>query len=188
MYGFLKQIRRRFDFDLIFVPWVFPDGVGSFLIARLLNVTIIIEALGSDIIVFTKSLLRKRLISFVLKRCDRVIAVSSELKKAIVHIGVPEDRIQVVVNGVNSGVFGQIGKIQARKKLQLPFHEKIILFVGNLVPVKGIEYLIDAYAEVAKQQRNVRLVIVGDGYLKEFLVKKAIAHNIEVLFPGKVLS
>lgn len=184
--GIIKKIYADFKFDLILASWVFPDGVGSFYIAKKLKVPIIVEALGSDINIYTKYWFRRKVIADVLSKCDKVIAVSSDLKNVITGIGVPAEKVKVVVNGVNSSVFSLIDKYQARKTLKLPVDVKIILFVGNLVPVKGLDYLLDAYNLVVSADKNVRLIMVGDGYLKPSLIKKAANYKVEVSFCGKV--
>ena len=185
LYGAIKKIYASFKFDLILASWVFPDGVGSYYIAKKLKVPIVIEALGSDINIFTKFWLRRIIIRRVLSKCNKVIAVSNALKNAIACIGVPAEKVQVVVNGVDGGVFNRINKDQARKTLKLPVDVKIILFVGNLVPVKGIEHLIDAYKLVSSYDNNVRLILVGDGYLRPSLIKRAADYNVEVSFYGR---
>ncbi len=188
LYGKIKEVRSDFKFDLIFAPWVFPDGVGSFFIARMLKVPIIIEALGSDINIFTRFILRRKIISYVLQRSAKVIAVSNELKNVIIKIGVPAKNVEVVTNGVNTNLFCKMDKTLARERLNLTQDVKIILFVGNLVPVKGIEYLMDSYNIVAADNKNIRLVIIGDGFLKSLLLKKVSDFKLEkkMVFCGKM--
>ncbi|MBU1043911.1 MAG: glycosyltransferase family 4 protein [Candidatus Omnitrophica bacterium] len=186
LYGKIKKIHESFKFDIILALWVFPDGVGSYYIAKKLKVPIIVEALGSDINIYTKYFLRRKIISSILNKCDRVIAVSTKLKDTMASIGVHSEKVSVISNGVNSLAFNRIDKRKAREILKLSVGSKIILFVGNLVPVKGVNFLLDAYKMVASNDKNVQLILVGDGFLKQSLVKKAKDYNIEVNFCGKV--
>jgi glycosyltransferase involved in cell wall biosynthesis len=171
--GAVKKIYNEFNFDVIYVPWAYPDGFGSFLLSRLLSRPIVISALGSDINIHTKYILRRRLICFALKKCDGVIAVSFALRDKLIGIGVPQENILVIPNGVNRSIFKPINKDLCRSELGLIKEEKIILFVGNLVVIKGLDYLLEAFVDICCSLQNVKLIIIGDGKLKIYLQKKA---------------
>jgi len=62
-----------------------------------------------------------------------------------------------------------------------------ILFVGRLDRRKGPQFLLPAFEELRKKHENVRLIVVGDGFLKEELFGVVKRHNIEdVVFVGEV--
>lgn len=64
---------------------------------------------------------------------------------------------------------------------------RIILFVGRLVPYKGVEYLIRAFAGLKEKMGDVHLVVVGDGPLRGGLEKLAGELNLtDVYFTGRV--
>ena len=65
--------------------------------------------------------------------------------------------------------------------------KKVLLFVGRLVSVKNLERLIDAFDIVQRTDKQLILVIVGDGVLKNYLLEKIIALNLKdrVLIPGR---
>jgi glycosyltransferase involved in cell wall biosynthesis len=84
--------------------------------------------------------------------------------------GLPEDKLIMVPNGVNTEVYSKNGKSelsQFRRRFALP-EEKIILFVGRLVYEKGIHVLVNAIPKVL-EKANAKLVIVGNGYMKDQL-------------------
>jgi glycosyltransferase involved in cell wall biosynthesis len=68
-------------------------------------------------------------------------------------------------------VFKPLSKVEARAKLGLPLHTRIILFVGNLVEMKGVQFLLEAVASL--QLENTKLVLVGDGELRDALLAHA---------------
>jgi glycosyltransferase involved in cell wall biosynthesis len=78
-----------------------------------------------------------------------------------------------------------------RKTYSLP-NKNIVLFVGRLVPLKGIEFLIRALPEVTKTLRDVLLVIVGQGkhsyvkYLQQIAVKLGVKDS--VIFVGEIVN
>lgn len=187
LYGKVKRDRNNFKFDVILASWAFPDGVGSYFIAKCLRIPIVIQVLGSDINIYTKTILRRKLIAYVLKRCSKVLSVSQELKNRIAQIGVPVDKVRVVNNGVNQSLFSPMDRTLARNSLKLPQETRIILYVGNLVPVKGIDGLVSAYGAVASEATNSLLIIIGDGFLKKSVLKKVKDLNLEgrVILCGK---
>jgi len=180
----VKKIYENFKFDLIFATWAYPDGFGSFLIAKTFNKPIVIKVHGSDINLYTEYFLRRKMIAYALKNCNKVIAVSKALKERIVKIGVPEDKIVVIPNGVDTDLFKPLERDRCRERLELPQDKKIVLFVGNLVPVKGVDVLVEAFARLPA---GMLLVLVGDGPLKNKLQAKVKEFGIEnnVIFVGR---
>jgi glycogen(starch) synthase len=103
--------------------------------------------------------------------------------------GLPEDKLIMVPNGVNTEVYSKNGKGdlgQFRRKFALP-EEKIILFVGRLVYEKGIHVLVNAIPKVL-EKANAKLIIVGNGYMKDQLsgLVGRIGLGHKVMFTGFV--
>ena len=103
--------------------------------------------------------------------------------------GLPEDKVVMVPNGVNTHVYEGAEKedLKAfRTKFALP-EEKIVLFVGRLVYEKGVHVLINAAPKVLEKV-NAKFVIVGSGYMKEQLLNIVRSMKLEhkVLFAGFV--
>jgi glycosyltransferase involved in cell wall biosynthesis len=85
---------------------------------------------------------------------DRIISVSPQCKQKLVSLGIPEEKIVVIPNGVDLKLF------------DLTHVEKVpnqILYVGRLVNFKHVDWLIQAFAEILKEVPDARLKIVGDG-------------------------
>ncbi|MGD0495170.1 MAG: glycosyltransferase family 4 protein [Candidatus Bathyarchaeia archaeon] len=103
--------------------------------------------------------------------------------------GLPPDKMMMIPNGVNTDVYAAVKKnelSQFRSRFALP-EEKIVLFVGRLVHEKGVHVLANAAPKVLEKV-NAKIIIVGNGYMKEQLsaiVKDmGIAHK--VMFTGFV--
>jgi glycosyltransferase involved in cell wall biosynthesis len=101
--------------------------------------------------------------------------------------GLPEDKVVMVPNGVNTHVYEGIEKedLKAfRSRFALP-EEKIVLFVGRLVYEKGVHVLINAAPKVLEKV-NAKFIIVGSGYMKEQLLNIVRSMKLEhkVLFAG----
>jgi glycosyltransferase involved in cell wall biosynthesis len=124
------------------------------------------------------SSLRRLARRWAVRRMDRVVAVSGAVARyAKQNLGVREDRIEVIPNGVD------ISRIVARGNR--PFHEvPRLLIVGRLGPEKGHGVLFDALASVSPPWR---LDVVGSGILERELRERAERLGIasRVVFLGE---
>ncbi|MEM3586816.1 MAG: glycosyltransferase family 4 protein [Candidatus Hadarchaeum sp.] len=93
---------------------------------------------------------------------DRIISVSPQCKQKLVGLGVPEDNITIIPNGVDLKLFDSI------KVEKIP-HQ--ILYVGRLVNFKHVDWLIQAMPQVLKEVPGAKLKVVGGGPEREALVK-----------------
>ncbi|MCX8178026.1 MAG: glycosyltransferase family 4 protein [Candidatus Bathyarchaeota archaeon] len=113
-----------------------------------------------------------------------VVTISKySLKKMVQLYQIREEKIRIVPNGVDAQRFKpqQITKEeikQIKSRMGLRMDEKCILFVGNLIPRKGLYLLIDAMKHVSTEVKNVRAVIVGSGPLKNNLIRYAKLNNV----------
>jgi glycogen(starch) synthase len=103
--------------------------------------------------------------------------------------GLPEDKLVMVTNGVNTNVYDGIGKEDLRSfrnRFASP-EEKIVLYVGRLVYEKGIHVLINAVPKVLEKV-NAKFIILGSGYMKEQLsnIVRSMRLENKVLFMGFV--
>ena len=94
------------------------------------------------------------------RSCYHIIAPTEKEKEGLVlHYGSAPEKISVIPCGVNLEVFKPMGKEKAKRELGLG-DEKIILFVGRIEPVKGIEQLLRAMSYL-QNRHSSRLVIIG---------------------------
>jgi glycosyltransferase involved in cell wall biosynthesis len=102
----------------------------------------------------------------------RIICCSKYMAVEVArNLGVPQDKIDVVPNGIDSSLFeGPIEVEGLRARFALA-DEILVLYVGRLVYEKGITLLVEAMPQVLRSL-NVKLVIVGEGYLKEDLINR----------------
>lgn len=90
----------------------------------------------------------------------RIIASTEREKEAIIrYYGAIPDKIGVVPCGVNRELFQPVDRHAARQKLNLN-NDKILLFVGRIDPLKGIEQLLKAVSSL-RDTTDPRLVIIG---------------------------
>jgi glycogen(starch) synthase len=108
------------------------------------------------------------------KMADLVVTVSYAMKDELIGLGFPKEKIQVSYNGVDPQKYdpANISKESIKKiraKYGLKDDELMILFLGRLVGVKGIDKLIMSMPHILSKIPKAKLVIVGVGDLQEYL-------------------
>lgn len=108
------------------------------------------------------------------KAADLIVTVSYAMKDELIKLGFPTEKIQVCYNGVDPQKYNpenvnseDIKKI--RESYGIKEDEPMILFVGRLVGVKGVDKLIMAMPHVLQKYPKAKLVVVGVGDLQEYL-------------------
>jgi len=98
-----------------------------------------------------------------MKRANRVIAVSGAAKGFCVALGVPDDKIEVIPNGVDLSIFNtDVDGSAMRTKLGVK-QEPLVATAIRLVKRKGPKHLVNAFSKVLKAIPNAKLAIAGGG-------------------------
>jgi len=115
--------------------------------------------------------LRRRLAYRWVSHRATMVAVSEDLKRFIVeNVGIDSTRITVLYNGVNVPPIPDLADIEAcKREMNLPDSDRVIGVVGNLYPVKGHQYLIDAIPAVLETYPDTSFVFAGRGHLESDL-------------------
>lgn len=94
---------------------------------------------------------------------DRLICVSRDEYNHAVSIGIPEDRLSIVVNGVNAPPISQRGAV--RMRYEIPQDALLFGFVGRMTRQKAPERLIEAFVQIARELPQAHLLMIGIGEL-----------------------
>jgi glycosyltransferase involved in cell wall biosynthesis len=177
--------------DLIYERQAFFLGAGAYL-ARATQTPYFVEVneLAGEKRVRGQVLvpLAKRIERYVFQRADQIIVVSDFLKDKIAESGVDERKIQVMPNGVDPEIFTPtVDGAGIRDKLGIEPSSIVIGFVGWLVPWHSLEMLIEVLSQLATKY-PVRLLLVGDGVLRDSLVSLARERGVadRVILAGAV--
>jgi glycosyltransferase involved in cell wall biosynthesis len=162
-----RLIAEGFDFDLIDSHYAYPDGVAAVMLGRHFGRPVTITARGSDLNLISDYALPRRMIRWAAAHADGVITVAQALKNRAVALGIDGERIRVLRNGVDLGLFRPGDRAAARAALG--FDGPTLLSVGNLIPLKGHHLVIEALAALP----NVALTVVGDGPERQRLMALA---------------
>lgn len=108
---------------------------------------------------------------YQLDRVACAVAVSHRIEEALVRGGVSSDRVSTVYSGVE--VTADVGDpLNVRVKHGIPSDALVVGTVANLLPIKGLDTMIEALPVVRRKFPTVHYVVVGagsDAYLQELL-------------------
>lgn len=114
----------------------------------------------------------KRLASWLYRSADRIVTVGPGYRRRILaHYPVPAEKIDVVTNGVDLGLFQfqETDRAEYRRRLEVD-RETVVLYLGTHGMAHGLDFVLSA---AERFDRNVRFVFVGDGAEKEDLQKQS---------------
>ncbi|MBC7327222.1 glycosyltransferase [bacterium] len=152
-----KLLSQGFKPDLIHAH-IYTAGIPAVILAKFHNIPVIFSKHWSAFPLGRVRGLKKFKAKFVFERADMVCPVSENLRKHIERLGI-KAKFYVVPNAVDASLFHppthyDTGKEEAKRKL---------LFVGSLIPIKGLPYLLKALNILRDNCSDFFLDIVGDG-------------------------
>jgi teichuronic acid biosynthesis glycosyltransferase TuaC len=171
-----RMIDEGYDFDLIDAHYFYPDGVAAAMLGRYFNKPLVITARGSDVTLFPKFPLPRRMISWAANRASGIITVCNALRDEVIGLGVDPARVTSLRNGVDLQLFRPTERVEDKSFT--------LVTVGHLVPVKAQELIIGALPLLP----GVRLVIAGEGPNRSMLEQLTRSLKLEdrVQFLGAV--
>jgi glycosyltransferase involved in cell wall biosynthesis len=149
--------------DINKIPFLLPAFAGPKVVA------VIPHLFGATVFRETNPLfasyvyLWEKLIPFVYRRC-RFVVISPSTKEDLVRRGVPGERIDVVLCGLDHDVYRTMPGVQR-------FEDPTLVHFGRVRKYKSIDVVIKAFALVKEKLSGSRLLIVGDGPERANLVR-----------------
>lgn len=161
-WAMLPGIVRRERIDLVNPHWIVPQGFTAVDWRRHLKLPMVITAHGADVAWLGRSRFGEQVGRYVFDRADGFIADSSYLAtrtEEIVGRSIPHTAIPM---GVATSQFQPATSPASRAA----DGTRTVLFVGKLVPKKGVDVLLDAVHQLRQRRSDLRLVLVGGGPLE----------------------
>ena len=113
-----------------------------------------------------------RIGTWMLRYFDRVAPLSEELVSDMKRFRVPDKKITFIRNGVDlTEIDAALEEFEALVKSSEG--DRIIGFIGQMIPRKGIPDLIDVFDQLYQEDNNLKLQLLGDGSQREGLEEKA---------------
>ena len=162
--------------------------------AKVLGIPYVLQARGSVLPFFEKQLLKNCFDLVwgkkILEGAEKIIALTEVEAVQYGKMGVPRDKIVIIPNGIDLMLYNCMpSKGLFKSKYGIPQEEKMVLFLGRVHKIKGIDLLIEAFSTISSEMSNVKLVVVGpdDGYLED-LQKQILQLDIaeKIIFTGPI--
>jgi len=121
------------------------------------------------------------------KYSDRIVSVTPQIATYLTqYFHCQPDKVKVIGNGVNTKRFHPIYDETSlwieRKRLGITKEDIVIVFVGNLAPWQGVNILIESAFQLLVNNENLKFLIVGEGFLRDFLEKRVSDSKYEKKF------
>lgn len=170
-FALLKKIRP----DIIHAHWSLPQGLIGIMAKRILNIPCVTSIHGSDMFGLTSPFF-KSLNAMVVRNSDACTA-NSRATAGVARNMSGKDDIIVVPMGVDTHDFTKTDAV-AHLKIKFNIEGPVVLFVGRLIDLKGIVYLIRAIPDILQQFPGLKTLIIGCGPQKDELMRLADAKGI----------
>ena len=158
---FGKKALSETDFDIYHSTNHFIPKIKNKKIIKIVTIHDVSNYVNNRFFPYHKRLYKHLILLISKKRADHIIAVSQNTKSDLIkYLQIPENKISVVYNGINSVYRSRVSEnslLKIKEKYKLP--QNFILFVGTIEPRKNIINLVNAYNNI--NDKNIALVIVG---------------------------
>lgn len=171
------------EYDIIHVhQFLYPAFISVLIGKKFLKKPVLVKSASSgstsDIELIKRLPLGRFQLKYLLKEADYLVGVSKATGKDFKEIGYSDSRITYIPNGVEVPVLGENTYNQVIR----------VITISRLSQEKGIDVLLRAWAEVMKEERGLKLLIVGYGSLESDL--RGLSHSLGIAesvdFVGKV--
>ncbi|MDP3685675.1 MAG: glycosyltransferase family 4 protein [bacterium] len=117
----------------------------------------------TEILVWLSASRTRRQLSETLSAAGRVTVINDGMKQHLFRLGIPEQKIVKFYTGVAEDFFSAPAGIEEFRSRYVLGGKRVVTCVSRLVPRKGIDVLLRAFADVVRDLPDAHLIIVGDG-------------------------
>ena len=176
---------RKLKADVIHAHWSVPQGLTGILCKKFLKIPCVTTIHGTDVFGLRSQLLQA-LNAMVISSSDVCTANSGSTARLARNMSKSKN-IRVVPMGVDLDLFQRSSEVELLRS-RYRCDGKVVLFVGRLIDLKGVNYLIKAVPKVIVRFPEVKLLIIGSGPQKDRLVHLTKQLGIErhISFIGAV--
>lgn len=180
----LERALSRFDPDVVVASEFGPATLRALAWCRIRRRALVILSEVTSDAQRTLSTPQRQLHRLLARHVDGLIAVSSAARDRLRELGAPPQRLTVSLQPVDEDALrAAVAKRERREPGPV-----MVLTVARLVPDKGLQTLIDAFAAASLDEQEASLCIVGGGPLQEPLRERAQTLGVPVRFAGALAS
>lgn len=162
------------DFDVLHVhDWLTaPAGIGAkHFMRKPLVVTMHSTEYGRSTLQSVDSFTVDGLEWWATYEANKLVVTTYSMRHEVCgHFKIPWEKVWIIPNAVDASKFQvNVDRNAVRARYGVAPSEKLILYVGRLVPQKGVEFLIQAVPKLGSKYPGAKVVIVGEGWLRGHL-------------------
>jgi glycosyltransferase involved in cell wall biosynthesis len=178
------RVATKEKVDVLHSHWLLPQGLVGAVIRKITHKPHLLTIHSAGLSAMEMLPFRTRIADFIAKNSDRIVIVSSYGRARFLGLVSAEEaddawgEITIQPMGVDETRFEGTDKDETRRKYGIPAKDFLVLYVGRLSEVKGVEHLIRAMRIQKDKSIASRLLVVGDGPLGDEL--KAITNSLEL--------
>jgi glycosyltransferase involved in cell wall biosynthesis len=184
----IRQIEGKFDICQIasgyYVMYKVPD-MFDYVVRKLYNKIPIIARWsgGNSDWLFP---IRKNLKEKSLNKCNKIICSGkNEISVLKEKFKIPESKILHMYNPIDTNQFKPRTKNEIIGKINFNLNKKYLLYVGRLIKNHGIEIVLDVFKKISKNNKDIILVLIGDGPMYDEIKKYIHKNNLDNLIELK---
>lgn len=158
----LLPIVEKFSPDRILSYWLYPEGYAAVGMGQQLGVPVVIGSRGFDLSRITDPftyLMTKK----AMQQSSLVLTVSEELRQRAIRMGIGSEKILMIHNGCDRKIFQVMDRQTVRSSLGIRPGARLVLYVGRLDRLKGVQELLEACMRLCRGNRDIELAYIGEG-------------------------
>jgi len=174
---------RRIRADVILADNI-ESGIAAVLVKFFFGVSFVFDFIDDYSLIarYDGRMLRYHVLKYlertIPKLADLVVTITPAIKKFCLDLGIPDQKLRLIPNGVDTRRFKSgIGNDLTRKKIN-PKGDRLVLFLGKINKYYKLEVVLKAVPYVLKDFPNTRFVFVGDGGYVDHL--RELSHKLKI--------
>lgn len=166
----LQMIKDRKKFDVIHLNNNFNyKNMLVFWLAFFCRIPVVFSAHGSLTIRFQNRLLKWVYNTFItrplLSYASKLIALNPQERNQYIALGAKPEKVEIIPLGITLDDYpDDTNRMHFREKHNIAENETVILFMGRLHYIKGLEYAVRAVGKNIKDGRPIRFIIAGPDF------------------------
>ncbi len=149
------------------------EGVNAHALRRALGLPLLTTFYGKDLFQLPREARWQKAYQRLFAEGDGFIVLGQNMKRELLSLGCPEEKIHLCHIGVD------LGRFTFKPRTKSPDEPFRLLICGRLIEKKGVAYALEALAQVARDFPTVQLRIIGDGPLRAELETLIVARNLQ---------
>ena len=190
----ILKLHQKFRFDVIsFCRHQFLTTLPVIYLKKTLSVPIAITSgtftginwfYPNKLVNYVGKILSLTMNKLVMKKADKIRILSRDLIPIMSKMKIKRDKIKLIPHGIDTNKFKPYVVNRKGSGLSVENNDLVYIFIGRIDPIKGLNYLFDIFINLLKKKNNLKLFIVGEGYLLKKYRKMYKNYQDNIFFLG----